>query len=348
MSAESAWRRWPSAWLWFLVAYGVVMPHFNGGTNQAGIFYGELGDSPGDLVRTTLTNPTLVIDRLHDNDALGYARDLLAPFGFLPVLAPALLAVAAPQFFANILTNANFFYDIRFHYTAIILAMLALATVEGVAWLRLAGTAPLRRRPRRRVGAGDVGGMGHLAAQHRLPDRLLAARTATPARTCSTTPSPACPDDAAVAATYYIVPHLSHRDQIYTFPNPWIPANWGVAGVAPTIPTATTRRRRSSGSSSTAPPTAPGRGRSSCSTSCSTDGEFEVVSDREGIVVARRVAPPRRATSHLVERDYVDHRRLDRAQMAGGDRPRPDRRGHVGRVVRPAGGGRWPARPGHR
>ena len=38
--------------VWFVVAYGVIMPHFNGGTNQAGIFYGDLGSSPTELART--------------------------------------------------------------------------------------------------------------------------------------------------------------------------------------------------------------------------------------------------------------------------------------------------------
>ena len=316
---------------WFLVAYGVVMPHFNGGTNQAGIFYGELGNSPGDLVRTTLTDPTLVIDRLRDNDALGYARDLLAPFGFLPVLAPALLAVAAPQFFANILTNANFFYDIRFHYTAIILAMLALATVEGVARLRLAGL--------RRFGVGLVAasalatsvawGVSPLSTDYRIgywPLQGNARQDVLDDAVASV------PDDAAVAATYYIVPHLSHRDQIYTFPNPWIPANWGVAGVAPHDPD-----------------------------SDHMPAEVEwVVIDRTthdpgvtGGAPARRSAHQRRVRGRLRPRGrrrrppggaaggaagtliwarWVSISRLDRAQMAGGDRPRPDRRGRVGRV----------------
>ncbi|HET9665722.1 MAG TPA: DUF2079 domain-containing protein, partial [Desertimonas sp.] len=38
---------------WFIFAYGVAMPAFNGGTNHAGIFYGELGDSPAELIKTT-------------------------------------------------------------------------------------------------------------------------------------------------------------------------------------------------------------------------------------------------------------------------------------------------------
>ena len=35
------------------------------------------------------------------------------------------------------------------------------------------------------------------------------------------------PDDASVTATYSLGPHLAHREQIYDWPNPWVPAYWG-------------------------------------------------------------------------------------------------------------------------
>ena len=35
------------------------------------------------------------------------------------------------------------------------------------------------------------------------------------------------PDDASVTATYGLLPHLSHREQIYDWPNPFVPAYWG-------------------------------------------------------------------------------------------------------------------------
>ena len=43
------------------------------------------------------------------------------------------------------------------------------------------------------------------------------------------------PDDG-VTATYYIVPHLTHRVHIYEFPNPFIVTNWGVNGEDPPDP----------------------------------------------------------------------------------------------------------------
>ncbi len=220
---------------WFLIAYGVVMPAFNGGTNHAGIFYGELGTSPTDLVKTTFTDPTMVVDRLQNNDALGYARDLLAPFAFTSLLAPLLLVPAIPQFFANILTNLNFFWSIQFHYAAVIVAFVALSSIDGVARLK---SIPLRRFAVGAVAAAALAtsvawGMSPISTGYR---NGYWALNANPRQGSFDAAVDSIPGDAAVAATYNIVPHLSHREQIYTFPNPWFPVNWGVAGAAPDDP----------------------------------------------------------------------------------------------------------------
>ena len=35
------------------------------------------------------------------------------------------------------------------------------------------------------------------------------------------------PDDVSVTATYSLLPHLAHREQIYDWPNPFEAAYWG-------------------------------------------------------------------------------------------------------------------------
>ena len=277
--------------VWFVVAYGLVMPHLNGGTNHAGTFYGELGDSPTAIASTMLTEPDVIIDRLFANDALGYARDLLAPFGFLPLLAPLLVLVAVPQFLANILTNANFFYDIRFHYAAIIVAVLALATVEGIAWLR--------RTSWRRAAVGFAGacalaasvawGISPISTQFRTGYWPLDgnARQATLEDAVATVPG-----DAAVSAPYNLVPHLAHRTQIYTFPNPFIPHNWGVAGVAPDDPDLDHTPDEVEWIIVDRMSIGPESREANLLATLLDNGEFEVVSDTDGVVVARRVKPP--------------------------------------------------------
>jgi len=276
---------------WFVLAYMIAMPHFNGGQNHAGIFYGELGSGPTDILQTAVTDPQLIWRRLEGNDALGYARDLLLPWGMTPLLAPLTLLIAAPQFFANALTNQSFFYDIRFHYVAIILAVLALASIEGISRFQRTGL--------RRFGVGLVVALAlaTTVAWGRSPlstdyDDGYWLLNPNPIQDVLDDAVASVPDDASVAATYNMVPHLSHRDQIYTFPNPWIPANWGVAGIAPEDPdhdhvpaevdwlvinTATHQ---------------PGSQVDLLFRRLITDGEFEVVSEESGIYVARRVEPP--------------------------------------------------------
>ena len=38
------------------------------------------------------------------------------------------------------------------------------------------------------------------------------------------------PADASVSAHYLLVPHLTHRDVVYSFPNPWRQVFYGVNG----------------------------------------------------------------------------------------------------------------------
>lgn len=282
--------------MWFVTAYFVVMPQFNGGTNHAGTFYGELGDSPAAIMASALTEPGPVLERFDDNDGRGYARDLLVPWGLLPLAAPLLLLAALPQFLANILAVPDFFFDIRYHYVAIIVAVLALAAVEGVAFVRRPG---LRRFAVGLVVASALAtsvawGPSPIGVKYRVGFWPLAGN----ARQAAIEEALALPPpDAAVSAIFNLVPHLSHRRQIYSFPNPWTRKNWGVGGVAPDDPDSdhspdevewviVDRQRLTEGS---APAELFAR--------LVREGEFDVVYERDDVVVARRVSPPPAAAS---------------------------------------------------
>ena len=85
------------ALVWFAVFALWMVPAMAGGGTVYGPLYGSLGDTPGEVVKTAFTDPGAVLDRLTQNDALGYARDLMAPLGFTPLAAPLvlLLGIAA-------------------------------------------------------------------------------------------------------------------------------------------------------------------------------------------------------------------------------------------------------------
>jgi hypothetical protein len=90
------------------------------------------------------------------------------------------------------------------------------------------------------------------------------------------------PADAGVSATYSLVPHLTHREHVYEFPNPWVPTNWGPSNRRPDPDTVdylvldTTLRTFQRGLYREL---------------VRVGGPFEVVEERDGVVVARRVGP---------------------------------------------------------
>jgi len=214
---------------WFVLCTRLIIPAFSPGGVFYEDFFGPLGDSPWALADTALTNPTAVTRQLERANAVGYLRDLLAPYGFTPLLAPAVLLIGMPQALVNLLSGNGFTWSLRFHYAAMPLAGATLAMVEGIG----------RRTSRsvRRFLLGLVAacalattaawGISPLSTYYRegfWP--LTPIERQDELERAVNTP----PDDASVAATYLLVPHLTHRRHIYSFPNPWQPQNWGVNG----------------------------------------------------------------------------------------------------------------------
>jgi hypothetical protein len=44
------------------------------------------------------------------------------------------------------------------------------------------------------------------------------------------------PERASVSASYRLAPHLTRRPEVYSFPNPWMPFNWGIEERNPRSP----------------------------------------------------------------------------------------------------------------
>lgn len=217
-----------AAALWFAVFGAWMVPHFAGGTVYGGI-YGDLGATPGEVLTTSVTHPGRLADRLADNDAPSYANDLHRSFGYVGVLSPVTWLIGAPQWTINILSTADFTWSMRFHYQAIPLAAVAISFVEGLVFLHrrrrilahlgLVAALGASLYLTRTVGPSPVGvdfrtGIWPLQSSPTVPARQFVVATIGPAD--------------GVAADYQFVPHLSHREIVYTFPNPWVNINYGI------------------------------------------------------------------------------------------------------------------------
>jgi uncharacterized membrane protein len=100
--------------------------------------YSYLGKSVPQVAITILTHPVTIIQQhLLDPAHRHYLRDLLAPAGYLPLLAPWVLIMAAPTLALNMLSTDPNMYSGRFQYNAEIVPILIFATIEAlvlIAW----------------------------------------------------------------------------------------------------------------------------------------------------------------------------------------------------------------------
>ncbi len=266
---------------WFLVCTRLLIPIANGGKEP---FYEELfpgfGNSMPEIVWTMVRHPSRIYRVAFAADRLIYYRQMLLPVGLLPFGAPLLLLIGGPQTLVNVVSAHSPTHDIRYHYSSIVIAAVFISMVEvfgrivrrGDGW-RVAVVAllivssvmsnrewspsPIGRQYRSGIWAQPQ-------PKHAVLNRALDLVK---------------PSDR-VTATYYIVPHLTHRQYIYEFPNPFRVANWGVNGEDPPSRDTSEVLVIDVGLNGSDEPL--------YQSLVAPDGEFRIVFEQDGIVVARR------------------------------------------------------------
>ncbi len=215
--------------VWFVLVTQVMLPLVAGHPAHYEGLYQGVGGSPGGILDTALHDPGNLTSRLTSSETGSFAWKLLAPFGLTSLLSPGVLSIAAPQFILDALSDASWTRAITYHYAVLPLVGVTLAMVESVAWLvkriggvarwlvpaivlvcALATTVAWGPSP---IGAEYNRGWWPPATDTRLDAKQAAVD--------------AIPSGASVSAGYTIVPHVSRRPEVYTFPNPWRASNWG-------------------------------------------------------------------------------------------------------------------------
>jgi len=219
---------------YFFFATRVLIPVENGIGPFYDSFFGKLGNSPTQVVFNSIRHPTQTWNFASARDRKSWYWKMLAPWAFIPLLDLRVLAIALPTILINILSSFPYTRDYRLHYSAIVVSVCAITTVEAVAWVsrrskeRLAtqasmvsvvfvvalicsvawGCAPYSR--------GYRDGVWPLQFDPRVALKEQAVRMV--------------PSSAATSAAYNIDTHMAHRQRIYEFPVPWCNINWGVRG----------------------------------------------------------------------------------------------------------------------
>src|SRR6266571_3908487 len=168
--------RWRSGLLLLLLAFtwtglALLVIHLSSPTGQPLLAarYAYLGNSPPQIAHTFLAHPASILKQhLLDRAHRTFLASLLAPSGYLPLLAPWILILALPTLALNLLSSNPGMYSGLFQYNAEIVPILIFATIETMAlilWLvqNLSNAAFLQTWPvSRRGGGGADAGWGPL------------------------------------------------------------------------------------------------------------------------------------------------------------------------------------------
>lgn len=224
---------WPllvtaAAAAYFLIAVGVVMPHFARAQPSRILHrYGE-DESMRSLVAGLLRHPWRVASTLLAPSGLAYLVKLLWPFGFTSLASPLTFLISLPELLINLLSGKPQQHSIAYHYVAGEAPFMIAAMVLGLrrigGWLvRLAPRARQAGAPRlHRVLAGAVVAVALVATFTAGP--LSGARPGwglalTPERRAAVAQALALvPADASVSADNALGAHLSERERVDIFP----------------------------------------------------------------------------------------------------------------------------------
>ena len=208
---------------WVAVALGVIVPRFSSGDFITSIYsYGELGDSVGAVIINVLTNPLLLLKAISLPAKLAYVGQLLGLQGFLALLSPISI-LALPVLGINLIapeTNRVQF-SLYYQYGALVFPFLVVGAADGLQ--RLAGwVSRSEQRRAQLIGIGCalllVGAVYANLTLGNVVKNLVGNREPTGRVADAQAVIAQVPNDAALAASTFLAPHLAQREQLYFFP----------------------------------------------------------------------------------------------------------------------------------
>jgi uncharacterized membrane protein len=213
--------------VWYMLATKVVIPFFNDGQEPFYItyFYGNYGSTTPEILANIIRHPNRVISDAVQHDRLTFYKQMSWPVGWVYLGNPLALLMAAPQLLASVIGLSPSARMIRYQYTSVMIAPLFIASIQGayVFWRFKVAKVLL---PMWLVGCAYVSNIAWSPSPLNEKDSVVWSNPNVRHESLRRALA-VVPEDASVAATYQLLPHLSHRHRVYDWPNPFSAAVWG-------------------------------------------------------------------------------------------------------------------------
>lgn len=213
----------------FAVATGAFIPHFSqGGSFRSGGF-GDLGMTPADVLKSAVLHPATAAAVLLKSEKLAYLLMMTLPVGAVPLIAPEFLIGAVPAAAINLISESPQRYSVFFHYNSNIMPFIFWAFIIGLERLQK-GIEKVPRVNSAKAKAAVVAALVSLAllSAYFYGPLPLAKNFGGGSYNFNSEHAKAgreiismIPPEASVSAMNTAVPHLSQREYVYVFPNPF-------------------------------------------------------------------------------------------------------------------------------
>ena len=201
---------------WFAALIEIVMPAIAGGA-YGHWTYDALGSGPGSALWHIVRHPISSLQLLADNPIKRKLwGGLLGAWLLLPLISPISM-VAIPTLLERLWSSNPALWSASFHYSLVIAPVLTFAAIDGLARLQRLPIPLPRRRGMVGLGmalavlaAGLILSFGVVRPLDELATYISGSQAAT-IQSCLDV----IPPDASVSASNKLLPHLSHRREIY-------------------------------------------------------------------------------------------------------------------------------------
>ena len=217
--------------VYFLAAVLFLIPHFAPAGYQYSGRLRAFGPTTKQAVKNFFLHPGRTLNILATRQNLRYVFDLLMPVAFLSIFAPIFLLPALPAFFFNIISDFQPQHTIGtlnspVQYTAAIIPFVFIAAIFGLKRFKKWSEGGFRSR-------FVIGGVAVIVLVCALagnfyfgPSPLAAGFQGSAYRSDKNIDAirkgvDLIPADASVSAQTFLLAHLSSRQKIYQFPEPF-------------------------------------------------------------------------------------------------------------------------------
>ncbi|GEM_PF-3841575 len=215
--------------IWYFLAIRYVMPTIGDGiTYQYFTLYSHYGSNIFELSKNIILNFPLTINEIYRS--VSYFVMLFISTGFIALLAWEVLLIAAPAFLINILSSRGAMSSIYYQYNYFTAAFILIASVFGAVHLCsfIKSIKPELSRNKIYAAIAVFILLSGYLSNAALTDKNIFRYSHNDVHSVSGRQIiSAIPPGASMSASNNLVPHLTHRKEVFMYPVPFAVPDFG-------------------------------------------------------------------------------------------------------------------------